>query len=65
MAKQTRRSESAYLVCLEGKGRGRHLGSCGKGMVMLTTPLCGLLHSVLLSKLYGVFSALSETKTSQ
>ena len=30
-------------------------------MVMLTTPLCGFLHCVLLSTLSGVFNTLRET----
>lgn len=46
MAKQTKRSESAHLVCLEGKGRGHRPGACGKGMVMLATPLAVVPHTL-------------------
>lgn len=35
---QTKRSESAHLVCLEGKESGHRRGACGKGMVMLAAP---------------------------
>ena len=38
---QSQRSESAHLVCFEGKWRGHDLGHCGKGIVKLTIPpLC-------------------------